>query len=56
MSADRDTIRPDHSLVMAASISGAQLCIVPGATHDLVADRPALVNLVVTEFLGGLPV
>ena len=56
MSADRDTIRPDHSLVMAASIPGAQLCIVPGATHDLVADRPALVNLVVTEFLGGLPV
>lgn len=54
MSADRDTIRPDHSLVMAASIPGAQLCIVPGATHDLVADRPALVNLVVTEFLVGL--
>ncbi|MFT3943789.1 MAG: alpha/beta hydrolase [Ancrocorticia sp.] len=51
MSADRDTIRPDHSLLMAASIPGAQLCIVPGATHDLVADRPALVNLVVTEFL-----
>ncbi len=54
MSADRDTIRPDHSLLMAASIPGAQLCIVPGATHDLVADRPDLVHLVVAGFLEGL--
>ncbi|WP_066303541.1 alpha/beta fold hydrolase [Arthrobacter luteolus] len=51
MSGDRDTIRPDHSLLIAASIPGAQLCIVPGATHGLLAERPALISAVVREFL-----
>ncbi|MFZ3416923.1 alpha/beta fold hydrolase, partial [Arthrobacter sp. 3Tela_A] len=54
MSGDRDSIRPDHSLLMAASIPGAQLCIVPGAGHGLIAERPALVGAVVREFLGQL--
>ncbi|MEQ6899044.1 alpha/beta hydrolase [Microbacterium sp. KR10-403] len=51
VSADRDTIRVDHSLLIAASIPRAQLCIVPGATHDLLAERPALIATVVTDFL-----
>ena len=55
MSGDRDSIRPDHSLLMAASIPGAQLCIVPGTGHGLIAERPALVGAVVREFLGQLP-
>ena len=53
MSADHDTIRPDHSLLIAASIPHAQLCIVPGTTHDLIAERPELVGLIVREFLAG---
>ncbi|MGK9148339.1 alpha/beta hydrolase [Plantibacter flavus] len=48
---DRDSIRPDHSLLIAASIPGAQLCIVPGATHGLLAERPALLTLVIRGFL-----
>ena len=55
MSGDRDTIRVDHSLLIAASIPGAQLCIVPGATHGLVAERPELINAVVREFLQQVP-
>lgn len=55
MSGDRDTIRADHSLLIAASIPGAQLCIVPGATHGLVAERPELINAVVREFLQQVP-
>ncbi|MCW0214329.1 MAG: alpha/beta hydrolase [Pseudonocardia sp.] len=51
MSGDRDTIRPDHSLLIAASVPGAQLCIVPGTTHDLLAERPALISTLVREFL-----
>ncbi|GAA2339725.1 alpha/beta hydrolase [Dactylosporangium salmoneum] len=51
MSADRDTIRPDHSLLIAASIPGAQLCIVPGTTHLLVAERPDLVSALIRDFL-----
>ncbi len=51
MSADRDTIRPDHSLLIASSIPGAQLCIVPGTTHALVAERPALLTVLIGDFL-----
>jgi pimeloyl-ACP methyl ester carboxylesterase len=51
MSADRDTIRPDHSLLIAASIPGAQLCIVPGTTHLLVGERPELVSTLIRDFL-----
>jgi len=53
VSGDRDSIRPDHSLLIAASIPGAQLCIVPGATHGLVAERPAFLAAVIREFLAG---
>lgn len=48
---DRDSIRPDHTLLIAASIPGAQLCIVPGATHGLLAERPDLISHVVRDFL-----
>ncbi|MEU4563405.1 alpha/beta hydrolase [Actinoplanes sp. NPDC023936] len=51
MSADRDTIRPDHSLLIAASIPGAQLCVVPGTTHNLIAERPELISLLIRDFL-----
>jgi pimeloyl-ACP methyl ester carboxylesterase len=51
VSGDRDTIRPDHSLLIAASIPGAQLAIVPGATHGLLAERPQLIATIVGEFL-----
>ncbi|MBP3036489.1 hypothetical protein J2M53_09510 [Arthrobacter sp. zg-ZUI100] len=50
ISGDRDTIRPDHSLLIAASIPGAQLCILPGATHGLVAEHPELISAVVREW------
>lgn len=52
MSGDHDSIRPDHSVLIASSIPGAQLCIVPGASHGLIAERPALVSTVVRDFLG----
>lgn len=51
MSGDRDSIRPGHSLLIAASIPGAQLCVVPGTSHHLVAERPDLVSALVREFV-----
>jgi pimeloyl-ACP methyl ester carboxylesterase len=51
MSGDRDSIRPDHSLRIAAGIPGAQLAMVPGTTHGLIAERPALITLLIREFL-----
>ena len=54
MAGDHDSIRPDHSLLIATSITGAQLCIVPGATHGLVAEKPAFLSAVIREFLSSL--
>jgi pimeloyl-ACP methyl ester carboxylesterase len=51
MAGDRDSIRPDHSLLIAASIAGARLCIVPGASHGLLAEQPRLISLVIGDFL-----
>jgi pimeloyl-ACP methyl ester carboxylesterase len=51
MSGDHDSIRPDHSVLIASSIPGAQLCIVPGTTHNLVAERPELISVLIREFL-----
>lgn len=53
MSGDRDTIRVDHSLLIAASIPGAELCIVPGSSHALIAERPELISTIIREFLQG---
>lgn len=54
MAADRDSIRLDHTLLIASSIPGAQLCIVPGASHGLVAERPAFIAGVIRDFLSSL--
>jgi pimeloyl-ACP methyl ester carboxylesterase len=51
MAGDRDVIRLDHSALMAGSIPGAQLCIVPGAGHDLLETRGDFVTYAVSEFL-----
>jgi pimeloyl-ACP methyl ester carboxylesterase len=51
MAGDRDTIPPGHSLLIASSIPGAQLCILPGTTHGLVGERPELISTILREFL-----
>ena len=54
MAGDHDVIRLEHSALIAESIPGAQLCIVPGAGHGLLDERPAFVTFAVREFLAGL--
>lgn len=51
MSGDRDSIPPAHSLLIAASIPGAQLAIVPGTGHGLIAERPELISTLIRNFL-----
>ena len=51
MAGDHDMIAPEHTLAIAEGIAGAQLCIVPGASHMLVEERPALIGRIVREFL-----
>ncbi|GLY15071.1 alpha/beta hydrolase [Kineosporia sp. NBRC 101677] len=51
MAADRDMISLEHTALIARSIPRAQLCIVPGAGHLLIRERPQLIATIVREFL-----
>ncbi len=51
MVADRDVIAISHAVAIRDAIPGARLCIVPGATHMLLLERPEIVDAVVGGFL-----
>jgi pimeloyl-ACP methyl ester carboxylesterase len=51
MAGDADVIALDHTTLIQRSISGAQLAIVPGTSHMLVRERPALIGRILQEFL-----
>ncbi|WP_267492223.1 alpha/beta fold hydrolase [Microbacterium allomyrinae] len=40
-------------MLIAASIPGAELCIVPGTSHAVIAERPELISTIIREFLQG---
>lgn len=49
---DHDMVAADHTLLIARSIPGAQLAIVPAAGHLVASDRPDLVEPMVCAFVG----
>lgn len=55
MAGQHDSIRIEHTLEIAGAIPGAQLAIVPGASHMVMEERPGLVNLMISEFLASVP-
>jgi pimeloyl-ACP methyl ester carboxylesterase len=55
MAGDGDIIAAEHTALIHRSIPGAQLAIVPGTSHLLVRERPALVARIVQEFLDAVP-
>lgn len=48
---DRDMVTLEHAIEMFRAIRNAQLCIVPGASHGLVWEKPSLVTQVILDFL-----
>ncbi|MHB8877003.1 MAG: alpha/beta fold hydrolase, partial [Myxococcaceae bacterium] len=48
---DRDMISIEHATEMYRAIPGAQLFVVPGATHSVLREKPALSNEVIRAFL-----
>ena len=50
MAGDRDAIREEHTVRIYQSIPNAQLCILPGTTHFVSSDRPALFNSLLLDF------
>ncbi len=51
MAGDHDIIIDTHTLKLFHSLPNAELCIIPGASHGLLLERPALANEIILKFL-----
>jgi len=56
MVADDDEVILEHAIEAYRSLTEAELAVVPGTSHGLLAEKPALCNLLITEFLTKEPV
>ena len=48
---DDDAVRLDHTMELYTALPNAQLAVVPGTSHVLVMEKPALVTTIIDEFL-----
>lgn len=53
---DDDEVRLEHAVTMYRSLHDAELAVVPGTSHGLLVEKPALCNLLISEFLSTDPV
>jgi pimeloyl-ACP methyl ester carboxylesterase len=51
MGADHDLIRLEHLVEIHRAIPDSELCIIPGASHELTVEAPDLVAAIVERFL-----
>jgi pimeloyl-ACP methyl ester carboxylesterase len=56
MIGDDDEVRLEHAVEMYRSLPDAELAVVPGTSHGLLAEKPGLCHLIITEFLTKDPV
>jgi pimeloyl-ACP methyl ester carboxylesterase len=56
MFADDDEVRLEHAVDLYRSLPDAELSVVPGTSHGLLAEKPELCNMVITEFITKYPV
>jgi pimeloyl-ACP methyl ester carboxylesterase len=56
MVGDDDEVRLEHAIAMFRSLPEAELAVVPGTSHGLLAEKPGLCNLLITDFLTKEPV
>ena len=50
---DDDLVRLDHTVALYEALPAGRLCVVPGASHAVVIERPRFVAAVIAEFLQG---
>ena len=55
ITSDDDIVRLEHTIELYRSIPNAQLAIVPGTSHMLVLEKPAVLTGLVLEFLRNDP-
>ena len=51
MAADRDAVTLEHTLELFRSIKNAELCIIPGASHLLLKQKPEATTKAILDFL-----
>lgn len=51
LAGDHEDTPTEHTVQMFRAIKGAELCIIPGASHGLLSDRAADANAVILGFL-----
>lgn len=56
MAGDDDAIKLSHTAALYENIPDAELAIVPGTSHTLTLEKPALVNQLILDFLTNDPV
>ena len=56
MVADDDITSLEHSIDMHRAVAGSELAVVPGTSHFLLQEKPALVNAILLDFLANDPV
>jgi pimeloyl-ACP methyl ester carboxylesterase len=47
---EHDAIRLEHVLEMRSLIGGSQICVIPGATHFLLGEKPEVVLPILLDF------
>jgi pimeloyl-ACP methyl ester carboxylesterase len=48
---DDDLVSIEHTVALFRAIPNSELAVIPGASHGVAAEKPALVNQVVLDFL-----
>jgi pimeloyl-ACP methyl ester carboxylesterase len=56
MLADDDEVRLEHALELYRTVADAELAVIPGTSHGLLVEKPALCNAIISEFLTQDPV
>jgi pimeloyl-ACP methyl ester carboxylesterase len=56
MFGDDDEVTLEHAVAMYRGLADAELMVVPGTSHGLLVEKPALCNQVIVDFLTTDPV
>lgn len=56
MIGDDDEVRLEHATAMYRALPNAELAVVPGTSHGLLHEKPALCNAIILDFLTSGPV